>query len=253
MFKLFLNNFKTTNNNIILAVPLVIFYTFISWYFSIASKMEHTLLLVISTYTTAIVLIAAFISIWFYITKKVIKLSTRDFVYDKDRIKALNNTIKEIPKGFGKYFLPCISVVTFAMLIFIAGYNYIEQASLLKLINIIERMHLSDSERSIFVFLTISFFSFWGILWIPEIFYSEKNPYKALVYSIKKVFLTFPQTLVMYLYIYILFIIVQYAITFLIANPFMYFIVLLLYYYLSIYITVLLFSYYEQKFLKPQN
>lgn len=88
------------------------------------------------------------------------------------------------------------------------------------------------------------------MLWIPEVVYCEKNPFKALYYAIKKIFISFPKSILLFIYINILTFGISVLNTFLMFNPIAYFVVLLLYYYLIVYIVVLVFSYYEQTFLK---
>jgi hypothetical protein len=251
MLKLFWKNFKIAFDNIILSAPLIIFVSIISCYLNFAKDFENTVVKAVFTIITTVILISAFFCVWFYIVKKIIKLTGKEFVYNNDRTNALKEILKSIPKGFSKYFLPFIGITSTAMLFFLICYNFVDYNLPTKIVDLFEHFSKEHIDfKSIIIFISISFLSFWGLLWIPEVIYGELNPFKALVYSIKKIFITLPQSILLYLYIYILFTIMHYAVVLLMSNPFLYFIVLLLYYYFTVYVTTLLFRYYEEKFLK---
>lgn len=219
---------------------------------------------------------SGFFAAWFYMCKKTLKLSNKLFVFDKDRTKAFWNLILSLPRGIGKLFLPILGIISLTTIIYgiviaITSYiifrymgtislNLLDTNNLLlsskELIN--EIMELPQNELLIlncwyFVILGISILlNFIGMFWIPEVVYCEKNPFKALIFSIKKIIITFPKSLILYIYINILALITTILNTILMINPISYFIVLLLYYYFIVYIVVLLFSYYEQTFLKDE-
>lgn len=248
MLKLIVKNFKLAFDNIILTAPLIIFISIISAYINFATSFENTFIKALFTIITLITLVGAFSCIWFYLVKKFLKLSDKEFVYDKDRVNALKEILKAIPKGFSKYFLPFIGITSAAMLLFLISYNFFDANTPSYIFQKFVTADNINPFRGI-TFITVSITAFWGLLWIPEVLYSELNPFKALVYSIKKIIMTFPSSILLYLYIYILFILLHFAVMILTENPFLYFIVLLLYYYFAIYVTTLLFKYYEQKFL----
>lgn len=250
MLKLFIKNFKITLDNIILSAPLIIFVSIISCYLNFAKDYEDTITKALFTVITTIVLISAFLCIWFYTVKKVLKLTGKEFVYNQDRTNALKDIVKSIPKCFSKYFLPFIGIISAAMMFFLICYNFVDANLPTKIVNLVENINNESIElKDLIIFISVSFLAFWGLLWIPEVLYSELNPFKALVYSIKKIFMTLPQSILLYIYIYLLFIILHQSVIFLMTNPFLYFVVLLLYYYFAVYVTILLFRYYEEKFL----
>ena len=274
MFQLFKNCFKQTNDGIILATPLIIFLSILGWYLSYATDSVDSIPKLVLAIITTLVMASGFFSAWFYMVKKTLKLSNKVFVFDKDRAKAFGELIMSLPKGIGKLFLPFLGVISISSIIYgiiIAGitflvYKYIGSVN----IDLLNSNNLLVSSKELFeelsqlpreeiivincwymlVLATITIVSFFFILWIPEIVYSEKNPFKALINSLKKIWLTGAKSLLLYIYINALSFIISILSTLLMFNPISYFLVLLLYYYFIVYIVVLIFSYYEITFYK---
>lgn len=274
MLQLFKNSFKTTNDCIILATPLIIFLSILSWYYKYAVVAIDTTPKLILAIITIFVMISGFMAAWLYMAKKTISLSRKIFVFDKDRAKALWALVLSLPKGIGRLFLPSIGVISIYILIYtliFSGIGYIVG----KFIGTIDFSELDY--QSIFLFgqefaneiselsqnellvlqcwyilalVSIAVVSFITMLWIPEIVYTEKVSFEALYYSIIKIFTHLKNSIILYLYIAFLVVLISILNTFLMFNPILYFIVLLLFYYFLVYIVVLLFSYYEQTFIK---
>lgn len=274
MLQLFKNSFKTTNDCIILATPLIIFLSILSWYYKYAVVAIDTTPKLILASITIFVMLSGFMAAWLYMAKKTISLSRKIFVFDKDRAKALWALVLSLPKGIGRLFLPSIGVISIYILIYtliFSGIGYIVG----KFIGTIDFSELDY--QSIFLFgqefankiselsqnellvlqcwyilalVSIAVVSFITMLWIPEIVYTEKVSFEALYYSIIKIFTHLKNSIILYLYIVFLVVLISILNTFLMFNPILYFIVLLLFYYFLVYIVVLLFSYYEQTFIK---
>lgn len=274
MLQLFKNSFKTTNDCIILATPLIIFLSILSWYYKYAVVAIDTTPKLILASITIFVMLSGFMAAWLYMAKKTISLSRKIFVFDKDRAKALWALVLSLPKGIGRLFLPSIGVISIYILIYtliFSGIGYIVG----KFIGTIDFSELDY--QSIFLFgqefaneiselsqnellvlqcwyilalVSIAVVSFITMLWIPEIVYTEKVSFEALYYSIIKIFTHLKNSIILYLYIAFLVVLISILNTFLMFNPILYFIVLLLFYYFLVYIVVLLFSYYEQTFTK---
>lgn len=274
MLQLFKNSFKTTNDCIILATPLIIFLSILSWYYKYAVVAIDTTPKLILASITIFVMLSGFMAAWLYMAKKTISLSRKIFVFDKDRAKALWALVLSLPKGIGRLFLPSIGVISIYILIYtliFSGIGYIVG----KFIGTIDFSELDY--QSIFLFgqefaneiselsqnellvlqcwyilalVSIAVVSFITMLWIPEIVYTEKVSFEALYYSIIKIFTHLKNSVILYLYIAFLVVLISILNTFLMFNPILYFIVLLLFYYFLVYIVVLLFSYYEQTFIK---
>lgn len=274
MLKLFKNSFKLTNDCIILAAPLIIFLSILSWYLSYAISTVDNVPKIVLAGITTLVMASGFFSAWFYMVKKTLKFTNKLFVFDKDRAKAFGNLILSLPKGIGKLFLPFLGLISLSVILYgiiisvitFLVWKYIGSVN----IELLNANNLMVSSKELFdeisqlptkdlivincwyllVLICSTITSFFTMLWVPEIVYSEKNPFKALYFSVKKIFITFPKSILLFIYINILTFIISLLNTFLMFSPVAYFIVLLLYYYLIVYIVVLVFSYYEQSFLK---
>ena len=278
MFKLFKNNFKTTNDCIILATPLIIFLSILGWYFNYALETADNIPKLILAGTTLLVMGCGFLSAWMYMTKKTLQLANKVFIFDKDRAKAFGELIMSLPRGIGKLFLPFVGVTVILLLIYaltITGATLIitKFIGIIDVANLLNTKDLLISSQELFneilelpqneiivincwyllVSSIIALISFFTMFLIPEIVYSEKNPLKAILQSLKKIVVTFPKSLLLFLYIYFLLITSAILNTILMFNPILYFFVLVINYYLIIYIVVLLFTYYEQTFIKQQE
>lgn len=273
MLKLFKESFHITNDCIIVATPLILFLSLFGWYVSYAVESANTVSKIIFAVITALVLFCGCLSGWLYMVKKTISLSKKIVVFDKDRAKAFGSLLLSLPKGVGRLFLPILGIILvyfciYSFLLSGAGFviaKYVGTIDFSELLNsssffvtsqeLIDEINaLSNNELLIInlwnfaiIFIT-AFISFVTLLWIPEVVYGEKNPYKALWIAVKNVFKSFKQTFILFIYIATLVILISILNTLLMFNPFLYFIVLILYYYFLIYIVVLLFTYYEREF-----
>ncbi len=272
MLRLFKNCFNITNGCLIVAVPLIVFLSIFGWYYTFAAAYINDISKFIFAAITAVVLVCGCMSGWFYMLKKAMYMSTKIIVFDRDRVKALRELFMSLLNGIGKLFLPMIGVVLIYFILYFGllsvvctiiskyvasvDFQIYNLASVFmssqELIN--QMNELSNEELLVIdawylglIFVT-TVVSFLTLLWIPEIVYGEKNPYKALFISIAKVFKTFKHSFCLFIYISFLIVLISILNTLLMFNPFLYFIVLSLYYYFMIYIVVLLFTYYEQEF-----
>lgn len=275
MLKLFKNSFQTTNDCIILAIPLVLFMSVLGWYVQYAVNNANTLPKIILGIITFLIMASGFLSAWVYMAKNTIRLSRKVFVFDKDRAKALLSLVLSLPRGIGRLFLPLSCVVIAYSIIYIllfAGTVYVVTKitgsfnidianwhidQLISSKELIEEINELTPDELITINLWYTLTSlgnfaatFMTMLWIPEIVYGKKNAFKALFSSIKKVFSNFKKSILLYFYIGFLILVISILNTLLMFNPFLYFIVLILYYYFLVYVVVLLFSYYEQNYIR---
>lgn len=274
MLKLFWNNFKKTNDCIILATPLILFLSAISWYYTYAMESIDNIPKLLLAITTMLVMVSGCLSAWVYMAKKTIRMANKIFVFEKDRAKAFKDLILSLPRGIGRLFLPMLGVIvitTIAYSILIFAITFLinkyfgpidfslltteklalSSQELLNEINALPRQEIIAINCGYLLFaLGTTILSFIGILWVPEIVYAEKNPFKALFNSVKKIIITFPKTLFLFIYINVLSLGIAILNTLLMVNPISYFLVLIIYYYFLVYIVVLLFRYYEQTFIK---
>ncbi len=271
MFKLYKDAFKTANDCIILAIPLVLFMWILSFYFAFSNAVVNVPAEMILAFVTVLFMSGAFLSGWFYMVQKAIEVSKQVYVMDEDRAKATMNLFKEIPYGIGKYFLSFIGLILiFLFLISLAG-AFVYQFGINYIGNVFTQEQIatalaSTEDMKIFIdsltveqllklnlwnlliMGTTTVLSFLLMLWVPEIIYSTINPITALFKSIKKVFVKFPKSVALFIYLSILNIIVSFLSTFAILHPLLYLFVMVACFYFIIYFVVLVFCFYEREF-----
>lgn len=271
MFKLYKDAFKTANDCIILAIPLVLFMWILSFYFAFSNAVVNVPAEMVLAFVTVLFMSGAFLSGWFYMVQKAIEVSKQVYVMDEDRAKATMNLFKEIPYGIGKYFLSFIGLILiFLLLISLAG-TFVYQVGINYIGNVFTQEQISTalaSTADMKIFLdsltveqllklnlwnllimgTTTVISFLLMLWVPEIIYSTINPITALFKSIKKVFVKFPKSVALFIYLSILNIIVSFLSTFAILHPLLYLLVMVVCFYFIIYFVVLVFCFYEREF-----
>ncbi len=276
MFKLFKEAFKTANDCIILAIPLVLFMWILSFYFAFSNAVVDTPAEIGLAFLTVLFMTGAFLSGWFYMVKNAIQISKVVYVMDEDRAKATMNLFKDIPYGIGKYFisfilmsLAFILIVSItAYLVFAIGREFIgnvftpEQLSTalsstqdMKLF--ISSLDLEQLQKlcmwNLLIMGTTTVMSYLFMLWIPEIIYKTMNPLIALFKSIGKLFIKFSKTILLFIYISILNIIMSFLSTFTLVHPLLYILIMVIYFYFIVYIVVLIFSFYEKEFCEEES
>ncbi len=271
MLKLFKEAFKTANDCIILAIPLVLFMWILSFYFGFSNSVVNSPAEIILAFITVLFMTGAFLSGWFYAVKKSIEISHKVFVLDADRAKATMDLFKDIPYGIGQYFLAFVLmslaflliVAIAAMVVYLIGDMYIgnvfTQEQLSTALASTQDMKIFidslDNEQliklnlwNLLIMGTTTILSFLFMLWIPEIIYKTVNPLLALFRSIKKVFIKFKTSLVLFIYISVLNLIMSFIGTFTLVHPLLYILIMVIYFYFIIYVVILLFLYYEREF-----
>lgn len=276
MFKLFKEAFKTANDCIILAIPLVLFMWILSFYFAFSNAVVDTPAEIGLAFLTVLFMAGAFLSGWFYMVKNAIQISKVVYVMDEDRAKATMNLFKDIPYGIGKYFisfilmsLAFILIVSItAYLVFAIGREFIgnvftpEQLSTalsstqdMKLF--ISSLDLEQLQKlcmwNLLIMGTTTVMSYLFMLWIPEIIYKTMNPLIALFKSIGKLFIKFSKTILLFIYISILNIIMSFLSTFTLVHPLLYILIMVIYFYFIVYIVVLIFSFYKKEFCEEES
>lgn len=277
MFKLFKNAFNLTNEGILLAIPLILFMWVLTIYIRFAKTVVDTIPEALSALITLLCMTGAFFAGWFYMVKKSIELSKKEFVLDEDRARELVNLAKSIPTGIGKYFLSFIglsllTIIIFALfggLFYKLGMHYIgsidftaEQirgamaspedmkAFLNSLTN--EQIYKLGSWNLLLMAGT-SLMSFLLMLWIPEIIYKTTNPFFALFKSLKKLFVKFHKSLALFIYLTFLNIVISFANTFAVLHPLIYMTLMIIYFYFLVYVVVLILSYYDKEFNREEE
>lgn len=272
MFKLFKDTFKSTNEGIILATPLILFMWIITLYISYSKEVVDTIPEMVLSGVTMLFMFSAFCSGWFYMVKKCVEFAKKDFILDEDKAHESLKLIQALPIGIGKYFLKyvgvCIMFLGMAMLI--ASITYSITIPFIKQIDFsLEQMSTAinsaqeaanfistmPTDKMLILFKlnmillgVTSLFSFLLMLWMPEIIYTKRNPFIALFTSIKKLFIKFWKSIGLFVYITVCQFVISYLSTFALLHPIAYMIMMIIYFYFIVYIVVLIFSYYDKEF-----
>lgn len=98
--------------------------------------------------------------------------------------------------------------------------------------------------------IATSFIMYLLMLWIPEIIYNNPNPLTALFSSIGKLFKDFWNTFRIFFTLWVMGFALLFIYTFAVINPVSYLIVSIIMYYFIVYLTVLIFLYYAEKYEK---
>jgi len=272
MLKLFKDSFKTANDCIILAIPLVLFIWILSFYIGYSNKFVDSHIELSIAVVTILIMAGAFFSGWFYMVKKGIEVSKGIYVLDEDRAKAIGSLFKLMPRGIGRYFLSfigmflifkiCVALAFFIVNILgttLIGAVYTpDQASQILSSSPQEIMTFLDSLTTeqltklslwnILIFSATTLLLFSVMLWIPEIIYSTPNPVKALLGSIKKAFGKFRKTVCLFVFLTLLNVFTSLISSFALTHPLLYLFIMVIIFYYIIYSVVLVFSFYREEF-----
>ena len=193
--------FKTTNNYIVLATPLILYSLFSNVYAAISANGK--LISIIFAIILLTLMSAAFIAGWFKMVKEAINDS-----YSENP----NLLIKDFLSGVGEYFIPSTGVVIVISLFsilaligaFLVGHNLIGDIGItveqlnnamssseeLKLFisSLSDVQYIRISQWNLLILSTMSLVYFLLIFYLPALFYKNKNPFLALVIGIKDLF-----------------------------------------------------------------
>ena len=272
MGKLFKDTVGITNDNIILAFPLILFMWVLSLYVSFSRQTVNSLPLLILSSITVLVMTGAFFAGWFYMVKKAVKLSKQVFVLDTDRAKATFNLLKTIPAGIGKYFLSYSGMIiiggfiaailgacVFQIGIHLIGSLDLNPEQLKSVLSSASDMKafldslsfdqlIKLNNWNLLFLASATVMSFLFMLWAPEIVFNTRNPFMAFVNSVKKIFHRFGRCLKLFVFLTFLNFILSFINTFSLFNPILYFIMTVVYFYFLVYLVMLIFLYYEREF-----
>lgn len=271
MIKYFKRAFKITNENIILATPLVLFLFFLSIYLDVSRNAPVTIGSKLLLLTTVVFMLSAFFAGWFYMLKKAVDLDKQEFIIDEDRAKASLALIKEIPVGIGEYFLSFVGAMflyTIVLsLVLIVGYHIgvhfigkvgipFEQfrtaigssIAMKALISSLSKEQLIRMNSWSLLFLsTMTVFYFLTMFWGAHIVMKNRNPFLALFQSLAFTFKNFFSAVILFVYISLVNFTVSTINAISTLNPVTYFLSMLIYFYFLVYIVVLVFLYYDRE------
>jgi hypothetical protein len=225
--------------------------------FSISGNVINLFIAFIS-YTA---MVCAFLSGWFFMIKQAIKNP------DKEEP---NSLILDFPAGVGEYFLPTLGIISIVYLIMIIvliltymiGMKFIGQIGITQEA-LTTAMSTSEALKTFLASLsteqmyklnawnTLLFFTMCTIYFLlmfypPALFFTDKNPIKALYWSFKKLF---SKRFFIYLLIFILlltlYLILSVALALAQSNMFLYFLLELILLYYIVFLAILIFNIYE--------
>ena len=264
MIDIIKESLKITNDNLIIATPLILFSLISTLYmiFSSGGNSIGTLFSVILFF----LMLSAFLSGWFYMIAKVIKEPETN---NKDKL------IVEFPSGVGEYFLVIIGMLIFTLLLssiivlsaVLIGKKYIgstgiSQAQIIAAASNIETMKnfansltneqlIKINQWNLFILMTLMFNYFILMFYNPAIFFKKKNPFIAFFVSLKDLFgRKFFKNLTVFLLITVAYMFISILSAFLNSNIFLHFIFTLINFYYITFIAVFVFNYYYSNFAK---
>lgn len=283
MRELFKEATKITNYNLILTIPLILFVKILDLY-SLYSKytVDSTPKFILAS-ITVLFMFGVFCSGWFYMVNEAIKLSKKVFVLDSDRAKATLNLFKTIPEGIGKFFLSFVGLYLIFLIIQVIATPivYFIGVKIIGGLDATSMQHLQEMtidpaiatnqgmaafidsltpEQIVFLgkwsllFMSVtSMIMYLLLLWIPEIISFTPNPLIALWRSLVKLFKDFFTTIRLFFSLWFMGFALLFINTFAAFNPLAYIIMSIVLFYFSVYFVILIFLYYDKKYVGMEN
>src|SRR5574344_62183 len=283
IFKYFSNSLKITNNNLILATPLILFILFASTYLMLspATKLFNIVIVLLLFFA----LTAAFFSGWFY----TIKLAVEDFVAPKkidvvvsddgNKSQVKEDTfflIKQFPTGVANHFVQYfLMVILFFVLLTIVIFITFKTAYLLiggigisrpelfwalsspeAMRKIISSLTVEQQIRlsywNLYFLFTTTLYSFVIMFWAPELIYGKENVFKAFWVSVKRLFSKFFRSLTMFSFLMLVYFIIS-IFSAIARLPILAFFMTVVYFYFLVYAAVLVFLFYKKEFIPDEE
>lgn len=268
MFKFFGEALKITNNNIILATPLILFMLLISVYKFFVAGVASTPVLILGL-VTYFLMWTAFLSGWFYIIRQAILINYED-ISKEEKLKKSFGLISLMVKGVGEYFSSFLGLMVMALILFgifvyiiyFAGIHLIGHLNIpfndlvsastaqvstedfmkntphVELLKLVKWGYLAICSFAVYFYMML----FWSV----AVLKNSKNIFKALVISNKFLVRNFFNTVLFLIILSFLYFIVMLGCGILLQNSILAYFSLLIYFYFIVYIMVLVFLFYEK-------
>ncbi len=258
--------FELTNKYIVLATPLILFSLLSTIYLAVTAR--GAVINLIIGLALFVLMTAAFIAGWFNMVKAIILDPERD---------ETNFLIKEFTPGVGEYFLPSLGllfnvmVVSFIILmgasiigvklignpnISIDALNAAVQTpeSLKTFFTTLTKKQLMQINAwNLLLLLSMAFTYFLEILYIPAMFFKNKNPFVAFFIGLKDLFSSkFFTSLGIFILIFVVYSVISILSALFIGNTVMHFLLTLANFYFITCSAVGVFYYYYNNFVKSQ-
>ncbi len=266
MFKCFKEAFSITYENLICISPLILFMILISLYLGAAKvSIVNVLSLCISIFSL-IIMFAIFLSGWFYMIKMAIINSRFSLINLQKDFELL----KVFPTGVADYFLTFVYFICCSLfilfLIFLVDYviaiNFIGPVGL----EINDLVSFRDLTTIQYIFSDLTYeqiiklsgwvflyvvstitYSLFTLMWVPYLVFRTKNVFAALWYSITDAF-TSPKILTLLLGLIVINCIFAVINSYIMLNPFLFFIMTIIYIFFIAHMSMLVFLYYDKKY-----
>lgn len=257
--------FNLTNKYIVLATPLILYALFSSIYLAVSASGGKIIGLFFAIFLFTL-MSGAFIAGWFNMIKTAILEPDREDV---------NSLLKEFPSGVGEYFLPALGAILVIFMIFtvmfttsyFVGINTIgdpkisaealskamqstiELKAFVSSLSVEQLTKISLWNMLILGIMTVGYFLM--MLYLPVIFFKNKNPFVAFFVSLKDLFSKkFFKTLGIYLLIFVVNFFISALSTIFGANSMIHFIMTLINFYFVTFVGVGIFYYYYNNFIQ---
>ena len=262
LLRYFIDAIKITNNNFILATPLIIFNILISGYLIQVSANKTIIMAIFFAMS------ATFFSGWLYSVKEVI--INIDKNEKKDNV-GIFDSIKLFPTGVGLHFIDFFLLIVIFIILFtvVIGLTYkvgllligpigIKHFDLLNAISSTTAMktllgsltveqQLKLSYWNMLFFFTSALYIFLMSLWAPEIIYNKASVLKALINSIHNIFKRFFKSLSIFAFLMLIYLVIAIFTAFA-KTQILQFICTIIYFYYLVYAAVLIFLFYKKEF-----
>jgi len=273
IFSYLVEALKVTNNNIILATPLILSFFLLSSYLMfmpVAGNPQAFVFILIVFFAMS----AVFLSGWLYIISKAVDAhvgADGEDVFIKEDSNEAISLLKIFPTGVGKHFvsfflmimlffvmLTGLIIVTYKTGLMFIGSIGISRADLLLALSSQDAMRTLITSMSfeqqlklnywnLYFLLTTTMFSYLLMLWAPEIIYSGRNVLETLLSSIIKLFKRFFKSFGFFVFISALYFVIT-LLSAIFKSPILQFIMTVLYFYFLVYSSVLIFLFYRKEF-----
>lgn len=256
--------FELTNRYIVLGTPLILFSLLSSVY--IALSAHGALINLIIAFVLFGLMTAAFVAGWF----NMVKLAAIDPEPDNP-----NSLFKYFTSGVGEYFLPSLGVlinvifvsVLFLIIAVFAGIKLIgdpgispealnaavqtPEALKVFLSSLTQEQLIKINAWNLLLLVTMASTYFLEILYLPAMFFKNKNPFIAFFISLKDLFSRkFVRTLGVYLLIFVINFIISILAALFMGNVIAHFLITLANFYFVTCASVGVFYYYNNNFVK---
>lgn len=255
-----------TNKHIALATPLIL-YSLISSAYMVVTASNGKLINILFAIFLFFLMTGAFVAGWFNMIKLVILNPEREDV---------NSIIKEFPAGVGEYFLPTLGSITIMFIVssLLLVISYFIGMSLIGDLGITTESFAKAMQNSnelkaflsslsleqltkmnlwnMLILGTLTFSYYLIFLYLPTLFFKNKNPFKAFFHSLKDLFSRkILKTTGIFVLIFILNFIISLFSTIFGGNIIIHFLITLLNFYFITAVGIGVFYYYHENFVKP--